>query len=321
MREFESCFAEQLRSFVSYREASQKWNESSYGPNLLLFDRFCYENYPDATSLTQEMIDGWCSQRETETNNSCRSRIYVVYSFVEFLITRNMALLNLPELPRQERSTFVPYAFSEEEITKFFAACDSMPAFPRNKNVLVNRLTVPVFFRLLYSSGIRTTEARLLERKDADLKNGVLNIRYSKGRDQHYIVLHDSMLDLMKQYDDAIQEWFPHRTVFFPTPDDKPHPRSWVQKNFRKVWSTVSDDRRATAYAFRHHYAITNINRWIGEGLSFEDKLLYLSKSMDHSTIESTRYYYSIVPGLSDVILEKTECGFNDIVPEVWDEE
>lgn len=321
MRELESCFAEQIRSFIAYREASGRWNEASYGPNLRIFDRYCRINYPESKSLTQEMVNSWCAQRDSETNNSCRSRIYVVYSFVKYLSERKLSDIIPPELPRKERKTFIPYAFSEDEIRRFFAVCDSLTKAPANLNVRVNRITVPVFFRLLYSSGIRTTEARLLETKDVDLKNGVLNIRYSKGHSQHYIVLHESMQTLMQRYDNAIRELYTDRTIFFPAPGDKAHPHSWVEKNFRKIWATISDDHRATAYAFRHHYAITNINRWIGEGLSFDDKLLYLSKSMGHTTIESTRYYYSIVPGLSDLLLAKTETGFNDIVPEVYYEE
>ena len=321
MKDYKSCFAEYIYYFISYCKSSGKWNEASYGPNLRTFDRFCKNSYPDAKELTQEMIDTWCKQRETETNNSCRSRIYVVYSFVKFLINRKILNLSLPTIPRKERSTYIPYLFSETEIYSFFVACDSQPVFPNTKIVRLNRITLPVFFRLLYSSGIRTTEARLLQTKDVDLKHGVLNIKYSKGHDQHYIVLHDSMADLMNRYNNAIMEWYPDRTTFFPSLCDKPHPHSWVERNFRKIWATISDDRRATAYAFHHHYAITNINRWIGEGLSFEDKLLYLSKSMGHKSIESTRFYYSIVPGLSDLLLEKTETGFNDIVPEVIYEE
>ena len=85
MRELESCFAEQIRSFIAYREASGRWNEASYGPNLRIFDRYCRINYPESKSLTQEMVNSWCAQRDSETNNSCRSRIYVVYSFVKYL--------------------------------------------------------------------------------------------------------------------------------------------------------------------------------------------------------------------------------------------
>ena len=42
---------------------------------------------------------------------------------------------------------------------------------------------------------------------------------------------------------------------------------------------------------------------------------------MGHRWIQSTLYYYSIVPRLADKLQEKTEAGFNEIVPEVWDEE
>ena len=97
MREFESCFADQFRSFVAYREASGRWNEASYGPNLCIFDRYCRENFPDAESLTQEMVDSWCRQRETETNNSCRSRIYVVHSIWQHEKCSILFRLNFPE--------------------------------------------------------------------------------------------------------------------------------------------------------------------------------------------------------------------------------
>jgi hypothetical protein len=71
----------------------------------------------------------------------------------------------------------------------------------------------------------------------------------------------------------------------------------------------------------RHNYAITNINNWAEDTFEFSDKLNYLSKSMGHRWTESTLYYYSIVPRLADTIQEKTEVGFNDIVPEVAYEE
>lgn len=66
-----------------------------------------------------------------------------------------------------------------------------------------------------------------------------------------------------------------------------------------------------------HNYAIENINSWMDDSFDFNDKLQYLSKSMGHRSIESTRYYYSIVPRLADTLRDKTEDGFNLIVPEV----
>ena len=66
---------------------------------------------------------------------------------------------------------------------------------------------------------------------------------------------------------------------------------------------------------------MTNINQWINKGFDFDDKLLYLSKSMGHATIESTKYYYSIVPGFSEILREQTEEGFDWIIPEVYEDE
>ena len=38
---------------------------------------------------------------------------------------------------------------------------------------------------------------------------------------------------------------------------------------------------------------------------------------MRHTTLESTKYYYSIVPGLSKIIKEQTENSSEWMIPEV----
>ncbi len=55
----------------------------------------------------------------------------------------------------------------------------------------------------------------MLRVDDVDLHHGVINIRYSKGHDQHYVVLHDSMLKLLKIYDPTIQKQYPDRSLLF----------------------------------------------------------------------------------------------------------
>lgn len=316
MKEFLSFLSPQIHAFIRYRQASRRWNDSSYEENLMLFDHYCHENHPEDTILTQDMVDGWCRQRETETNNSCRSRIYVVDSFVRFLNERGMSLVKPPQIPRKERRTYIPHAFTEEELARFFHECDSISVISNRKETIIRKMTVPVFFRLLYSSGIRTNEARLLLRENVDLGRGILDIRYSKGHDQHYIVLHDSMLEIMCRYDAAISGVVSGRKYFFPSIRNSHFNRGWVTKNFNLLWRKVNTSR-ATAYEFRHHYAVANINQWAGYGFEFHDRLVSLSKSMGHTTLESTRYYYSIVPGLSEIIKEQTESSSDWMMPEV----
>jgi len=319
VKQFQSFLAPLIQAYISNQNASEHWNESSYEANLLLFDRHCRKQYPDAAELSQEMVDGWCRKRETEVNNSCRSRIYVIASFIRYLRKRGKTNVMEPDIPRKEPRAYIPHAFMDTELKDFFHACDNIPDKTNTQEQRARKITIPVFFRLLYSSGIRTNEARMLRVEDVDLCHGVLNIRYSKGHRQHFIALHDSMLALLKEYDVAIRKKYPTRTYFFPARRDTCHTRKWVQINFRHLWDQANPIY-ATAYEFRHNYAIENINRWTDEGFGFHSKLLYLSKSMGHSTLESTGYYYSLVPGLADILKEMTQESFDSIVPEVRDE-
>jgi integrase len=290
MKKFNSFLSPLIKGYVHYQKASENWNEASYEPNLSLFDRYCQKQYPDATALTQEIADNWCRKRDTEKNNSCRSRIYVVVSFIRYLRKREKTDIRVPDIPRKERRSYIPHAFTETELNNFFYACDNLPNEPLSRVPRYKRITIPVLFRLLYSSGIRTNEARLLRMEDIDLNQGILDIRCSKGHAQHYVVLHDSMVDIMKQYDALIRKQYPARTYFFPAGGDTFHTRKWVQRSFLRMWNKYNSSS-ATAYELRHHYATENINGWMDEGFGFDAKLLYLSKSMGHSKLESTRYY------------------------------
>ena len=321
MSKFSSFLAPLMQAYVFYMKASGRWSvTSSYEPNLVLFDRYCKKQYPKAVFLSQEMVDGWCHQRETETNNSCRSRINVVVSFIRYLRKRGKTEVVEPDIPKKERRKYIPHSFTDVELKNFFHACDNLPSASHTPEQRSRKITIPVFFRLLYSSGLRTNEARMLRVEDVDLCHGIMNIRYSKGHAQHYVVLHDSMLELLKIYDAAIRKQYPNRDYFFPAKGNTFHKRQWVQSNFRELWDK-SNSAHATAYELRHHYAIENINRWTDEGFRFDAKLFYLSKSMGHSTLESTKYYYSLVPRVADILEEKTGMDFERIVPEVDYEE
>jgi len=154
----------------------------------------------------------------------------------------------------------------------------------------------------------------MLRAKDVDLSCGILNIRISKGTDQHYVALHDSMADLLRKYDGAIKRYHPDREYFFPNRNGSHFTKTWVQVRFRENWDRYNS-AYATAYELRHNYATENINSWTDEGFGFDAKLLYLSKSMGHYSVESTKNYYSLVPGLADILQAHSESDI--VIPEV----
>ncbi|WP_316848637.1 hypothetical protein, partial [Pedobacter psychrodurus] len=84
------------------------------------------KEYPGKNILSQEMTDGWCKKRDTEENNSCRARISVVVSFIQYLRKRGKTEVIAPALPRLQKSIYLPHAFTITELQHFFNACDSI---------------------------------------------------------------------------------------------------------------------------------------------------------------------------------------------------
>lgn len=321
MKQFRSVFFVLIERFIEYRKASGSWNEG-YGQNIKLFDHFCADHYQSDTTLTQAAVDAWCAKRSTETNGSHMKRIQVVRLFVDYLQCRELTNVIHPEMSKPEPSTYIPHAFEGDELSRFFQACDSIQPHLGRREAVIRKFTVPVFFRLLYSTGMRTTEARLLKKDNVDLGHGIIDIQKSKGYDQHYVAMHDTLTSLMERYDKAVAQLQPSREYFFQSDKGSHYSRHWVSRNFRTLWGKANGTIASpVAYDLRHHYSVMNINSWADDGFGFSDKLQYLSKSMGHRSIEATRYYYSIVPRLAETLRDRTEKGFNAIVPEVVDDE
>ena len=320
MIKYTSFMKELIESFINYRKASQCWSDITYGQYLKTFENFCVRTFPNATQLTQEMIDTWCVVRPTELNKSYNSRIYVVIAFIRYTNSRGYTSLKEPLPATNTKNTYIPHSFTNEELINFFKACDEVNFKWSGKESKASIITIPVIFRLLYSSGIRTTEARLLKRENVDLYSGVISIENSKGYNQHYVVLHDSMKQLMVEYDKEISKLYPNRKIFFPGKNDNPHIKSWISYSFKKAWFKYNTSP-AIAYDLRHNYAIHNINLWVNDGIEFNSKLYYLSKSMGHTSVEVTKRYYSLTPKIANIFKNKVNSSFENIIPEDFENE
>ena len=191
MREYHSFLKPLIEQFIDYRKVSNNWNNTTES-NLFYFDVFCAKEFPDAGELQQVMVDTWCETRPTESNRSRNCRILGIRIFTGYLNARELSKVNPPEYLTQKPSSYIPHSFTPLELTAFFNACDSIGIKKKHAWACnARQITVPVFFRLLFSSGTRTNEARLLRTENVDLETGIVSIVNSKGPNQHYIVLHE----------------------------------------------------------------------------------------------------------------------------------
>jgi len=306
-----------LDMYLKYREASGLKRSTTF--SLIQFYRDCSNRFPENQYLTQKMIDWWCAERDTEKPISHRSRIYPIISFLRYVEQRKWIDLKVPKIPQAKPNNPIPHAFSDNELKNFFKACDEIKGGSPIQ-VKLRKIQVPVFFRLLYSTGLRAIEARLLRRKDVNLQSGVIDIRHTKGYNEHRIVLHDTMREVIVRYDKAMSKLMPDRKIFFPNHADKCHWNIWVCHQFNELWYKYNNVK-TVPYSLRHNYAIENINNWTNHGFEVHDKLVALSKSMGHSTLMSTMYYYCLVPKLAGIIENLSGESYNEIIPNLPNDE
>lgn len=315
-KEFTSIGAELFNQFVSHRVASGCWS-AAYNWALHSFDMYCATQYPEAVILTQQMVDTWCTIRQSENLHSCGKRTAVINSFLKYTNSRGLLNLDWNRIPTHGSGNMTikdPHVFTDVELENFFFACDTIQISHNSLVEKLMQLIVPVFFRLLFSSGMRTNEARSLDVEDIDLKYGIINIRNSKGYTEHRVALHPTMKEWLVVYHTAVNKLLPDRKSFFPNYYDKYYSLTWMEYNFERFWFKYNHIH-ATPYHLRHHYATTNINNWPSQAEKFNRNLLYLSRSMGHSTIETTMYYYSFTPKLAELLKERKHETFNEIIP------
>lgn len=307
-----------LDLYLKFREVSGLKISTTF--SLIQFHRDCNKRFSKNKYLSQEMIDWWCARRDTEKSISHRSRICPIISFLQYLQQRKWIDLKVPKTPNAKPNNPIPHAFDDNELKLFFKACDEIKDGAPIQ-VKLRKIQVPVFFRLLYSSGLRPIEARLLRTEDVNIQDGVINVRYTKGYNEHRIVLHDTIRELLVRYDKAISKLIPDRKIFFPNYADKCHWNIWVCQQFKELWYKYNTAKAVVPYGLRHNYAIENINSWTNHGFEVHDKLVALSKSMGHSTLESTMYYYSLVPKLASIIENLSGESYNEIIPNLPNDE
>jgi integrase len=127
-------------------------------------------------------------------------------------------------------------------------------------------------------------------------------------------------LALFRIYNERVSQIYPGRIYFFPTTRLECYNRSSISAAFRKIWKVAGlsqkCENKPRAYDFRHHFALSNINRWVIAGVDVNSKLPYLTSYMGHSSMRSTDYYLHLVPEFFHTFSDKVR-GTETVIPEV----
>ena len=306
-------FAELANDFIELKRA-QGYKYYSEAKVLSRLCRFA-ENYSlEKPALTKELIVDWTSAREGEAAKSRMHRISCANQFGKYLIQQGFEVCVLPRQRRWSNSQFTPYIFTHEEIEKLLKASDNIKPIPNARNM---HKAMPVILRLLYSCGLRVSEAVHLQCCDVDLGNGVLTMRETKNGRDRLIPLSKSLTEIFREYRETVIPWATDEDFFFMAPDRTILSPMTVYQRFRRIlWDGgipyKGKGNGPRLHDLRHTFAVHTLQKWVEQGENLTSMLPVLSVFMGHKSFRATSRYLRLTAEVYPDVVRQVEstCGY-----------
>ena len=318
--EYLSAFAVQIIGLIEQKRALGYKYESE--PAILRrFDKFCRERHPNEPALNREIMTDWATKRPGEHPATLQGRLSPVRELARYMASLGLEVYIMPKglMPRVPR--YMPHIYTNDELKRIFDQtdkCHYVSQVPFRHHVM------PIFFRLLYCTAMRLSEARLLKVSDVDLDNGVITVTNAKFDKHRQLPLSPEMLARLRTYHQNVHMFSNPNDWFFPGYGGKPMTVGNVEKNLRKfLWQArISHGGRGKGprvHDFRHSGAVHCLRRWVLEGKDLNAYLPVLQAYLGHVSFSDTAYYLHLTADLFPDITKKVEAKFNFIIPEEGD--
>ncbi|MCL2639188.1 MAG: tyrosine-type recombinase/integrase [Oscillospiraceae bacterium] len=283
---------------------------------ILRFVKLAESYDPLPTMVTKDIAEAWENLSPNESPPNQRLRIGTVRRFAEYLNARGMISYVYP-YRRSAETEFKPYIFTNEELARFFTACDNtLSPYLKTRCEIASLL-----FRMLYATGMRLSEATHLTARDVDLIQGVIRVNDTKFNKERLLPVDDALLARMKRYSQNVLTFVGQDSPFFPNPQKEFYSSGNIYSLFRdRLWAArISHGGKGAGprvHDLRHTFAVHCLRRAVRNGEDLSVMLKYLSVYMGHCDISSTQAYLRLTADMYPDIVCLTEHNF-DVLPDL----
>ena len=284
-----SAFIERMSVILCTRNYSPR-TIKTYITAVARFARH-FGRSPDA--LGRPEIDAyqvWLREEQHVSASLFNQTMSALKFFYVQVLGRSDSIERIP-FARAERR--LPVVLSVEETIRFLESITS-----RRYRVLMT---------VIYSAGLRLSEALNLRGHDIDSSRMVIRIRHGKGKKDRYVPLSPVVLDLLRDH------WRREhlRDLLFPSGNNNSQPItcSTVQRYLKRVNERTGLHKNVTARTLRHSYATHLIER--GTSTRVVQVLL------GHSSVHTTETYTHVSPAT----MGKTTSPLDQILMRVQSQE
>ena len=301
---FKSVFKNDMSDMLLYEQAMN----FKYSDKLYLYDLdnyFININKKNKNINEEEYYNYIYNYNNSNINNY--KRYLIILKFCKYLIRFGNTDIFFEEIKFKDSIIYQPHIYSKEEIKKIFKLIDNKTF----KNSRFN-FEYPVLYRLLYSTGLRISEALNIKLSDVDLSDNSINILLSKENISRKIYFSYSMKKVLKKYFELVN--LKNNDYLFTTSKEN------AQLTFKKIVKELNIETNSfRQHDLRHTFAITSFDKMIKMNIEPEEALLYLEKYMGHSSISSTEYYLHMTNNMKKQIINTMKNYKPDLYPKVRD--
>lgn len=301
---YKSVFKNDIENMILYEKAMN----FKHSNKLYLYD---LDNYflsinKKKKNITKEDFDNYIYNFKKSTID-IHKRYLIILKFCKFLIRFGNTNIFYEEINFDNNCLFQPHIYTEQEIAKILLAIDKRK-YRNNKF----SYEYPVLFRLLYSTGLRISEALNIKYNDIDLNDNSINIMLSKENISRKIYFSQSMKEVITKYFKIID--FNDNDYIFTSKEQN---TLLVFKSAVKEAGVKTNSIRL--HDLRHSFSTIAFDKLIKKNIEPEEALLYLEKFMGHSNISSTEYYLHMTDKMQREIINTSKTQYPDLYPKIKD--
>lgn len=195
------------------------------------------------------------------------TRLHIAYSAIKVFYGIHGQPHYLDFMPHPRVPSALPDVLDESEIQTILSLC-------RN-------LRYKLFFTLIYSSGLRISEAINLKVSDIDVGRRTIHVRQSKNGKDRYTILSVKATTLLGYY---LNRYRPESLLFFSRRDkSRKIDKRRCQQVFHDLVQEAGITKKAHVHTLRHSFA-THL-------LEHDTNIFYIMKLLGHASIKTTIIY------------------------------
>jgi len=303
---YKSVLSSFINDFIKMKEASGmdclrlKWI-------LLEIDRFfCTKNVREAV-ITRELVLQWQQTRVNDHPGTLYAKFSAISQLARYM-SRHGHDCYIPQLPKYttHNNGFMPYIFTVEQIGNLFEKSSQLEVYDAHMNSTL--FCIPAILRLLYSTGVRISEALSIRNRDVVFERKYIHIRKTKNGSERIVPLNDDLEKVLKQYmsyRDRMPVKFTNDpdSFLFIKPDGTYCNAQSVYTWFRKLLSECSipytgNHHGPRIHDLRHTFSVHSMAQMARNGQDIYSSLPVISTCLGHKSLSATEQYVRLVEAM-----------------------